>query len=134
MGGGMKKNKDFTSPLARAKGLGSAHEGVHHWMHQRITAIALIPLVIWLVWSIIDLKEATYTEFTTWLAAPWNAVLMILIILTAFYHAVLGVQVVVEDYIHCECFKMFKLIGTKLFFFAAAVACIFSVLKIAFAG
>jgi succinate dehydrogenase / fumarate reductase membrane anchor subunit len=125
-------NTSIQSPLGKAKGLGSAHEGVHHWMMQRVTAIANLPLVLWMVYSIFSLQGATYVEFTTWLAQPLNAVLSILFILSIFYHAVLGCQVVVEDYISCRWFRLTKLIGMKLFFTALAVACIFSVLKIAF--
>lgn len=127
-----KSKDDFLSPLAKAKGLGSAHEGMHHWLNQRITAIANIPLVIWLLVNTIRMRGASYEVFTAWLAQPVNAVLMILLIVSVFYHAVLGTQVVIEDYIHNKGFKLFKLIGTKLFFLALAIACIFSVLKIAF--
>lgn len=121
------------SPLAKARGHGSAHHGAEHWLHQKITAIANVPLVVWLVYSIVDLKGASYAEFTAWLAAPLNAVLMILLIVSALYHARLGTQVVVEDYIASPCLRTAKLIGIRLFFFAVGVACIFSVLKIAFA-
>jgi len=129
----MKKwNEDtIQSPLARARGYGSAQEGSKHWFHQRVTAIANIPLVLWLIYSILKLQGADYTTFTTWLAHPINAVLMILFILSIFYHAVLGSQVVIEDYVHTEWFKLAKLIGIKLFFTAASIACIFSVLKVA---
>jgi succinate dehydrogenase / fumarate reductase membrane anchor subunit len=125
------KQSSIVSDMARAKGLGSAHEGAHHWMMQRITAVAALPLCLWLVYSAVALKGASHEQFTAWLALPWNAVLMILFVLAVFYHAVLGAQVVVEDYIHTKWFKMMKLIGMKLFFTALAVVCIFSVLKIA---
>ncbi len=128
----LKWDKDgIKSPLARARGLGSAHEGADHWMKQRLTALANIPLVIWFVFSIISLQGASHAEFITWLAQPLNAILAILFIISTFYHAVLGSQVVVEDYIHNEWFKTLKLMGNKLFFFGLAVACIFSILKIA---
>ena len=128
----MKKNVSIQTPMAKARGLGSAKSGVEHWWHQRITAIANIPLVIWLVYSIVQLKGASYAVFTAWLAEPVNAVLMILFVISTFYHAVLGTQVVVEDYIDCECLKIAKLIAHKLLFIAMGVACIFAVLKIAF--
>lgn len=128
----LKWNNDgMKSPLARARGLGSAKEGSDHWMSQRITAIANIPLLLWLVYSIVALKGASYGEFTGWLENPINAILMILFILSAFYHAKLGTQVVTEDYVHNEGLKFFKLIAMKLFFYGAGVACIFSILKIA---
>ncbi len=131
----MSKNSDlYVAPLKKAKGLGSAHEGTGHWMKQKITAIANIPLVLWLMWSIIGLQGASYIEFTHWLSRPINAILMILLIISVMIHAKLGAQVVTEDYISNEGFKMAKLIVQKLFFFGLAVACIFSVLKISFSG
>ena len=130
-----KKTKtDFHSPLSVARGTGSTHSGVHHWMHQRVTAISNLGLMIWLVWSVTHMGVVDYATFTAWLAQPINAVLMILAVISTFYHASLGAQVVVEDYVHNEGFKLVKLIAMKLFFFAAAIACIFSILKIAFAG
>jgi succinate dehydrogenase / fumarate reductase membrane anchor subunit len=119
------------SPLAKARGLGSAGHGSAHWFVQRVTAISSIPLVLWLVFSVLHLKGADYMTFTSWLAQPVNAVLMILLIISVFYHAALGLQVVVEDYIHCECMKLAKIIGIKLALFAMAVASIFSILKVA---
>lgn len=129
----MSEYKDkYAAPLKRAKGLGSAHEGTDHWMKQKITAILNIPLVLWLIWSMIGLKGATHFEFKLWLAQPANAVLMIMLIISVFYHAKLGAQVVTEDYISNEWFKLVKLIAQKIFFFALGLMCIFSVLKIAF--
>lgn len=122
----------YKNPMARARGLGAAGDGVGHWFHQRITAIANIPLVLWFVCSIVRMHGATHAEFTAFLGQPVNAILMILFVISIFYHAALGAQVITEDYIHHEGLKMLKLIGIKLFFIGTAVACIFSVLKIAF--
>ena len=122
---------DKKSDMARATGLGSAGDGTHHWMAQRVSAIALVPLVFWALWSVVNLVGADHAAFTEWLSAPINAILMILFIVTTFYHAVLGNQVVIEDYVHCECLKIAKLIGQKLFFAALGVACVFSILQIA---
>ena len=119
------------APLARARGLGSVKEGANHWLAQRITAIANIPLVIWFVYSIVSLRGASHADFTNWLAQPLNAILMIFLIISVFYHAKLGSQVVTEDYVHHEGLKFVKLIGQKLFFIGLGVACIFSILKIA---
>lgn len=122
---------DLKSPLAKARGLGSAHDGVHHWIHQRITALALIPLTIWFVYSIVALIGVPHHVFTQWLSQPINAILMILVVIAIFYHAALGCQVVAEDYIHCKASKLATLIGLKLFFLAAGIACVFSILKVA---
>jgi succinate dehydrogenase / fumarate reductase membrane anchor subunit len=124
-------NQGIKSPLAKARGLGAAG-GTEHWMAQRITAVALIPLVLWLVYSIVNLIGASHAEFLAWQAMPLNAILMIALVIAALYHGFLGAQVVIEDYIHHEGFKMFKLIGTKLFFVLMGIAAIFSILKIAF--
>jgi len=128
------EDKGFKSPLARAKGLGAGHDGTGHWMKQRVTSVASLPLVLWLVWSLVHLGAADYAEFTSWLARPVNAILMILFVIAVFTHAILGAQVVIEDYVHSEGFKFAKLTAMKLFYYAAAVTCIFSVLKVAFAG
>lgn len=119
------------NPLARAKGLGSAHHAVGHWMNQRVTALANIPLALWAIWSVPKLVGQPFGIVEDWLSQPLNAVLMILFIISSFYHARLGTQVVVEDYIHNEAFKVVKLIGLTLFFTALAVTGIFSVLKVA---
>lgn len=124
--GGLKSN------VARARGLGSAKDGVEHWMAQRVTSVSTLILVVWFVYSLLNGVALDYVTFTAWLQAPLNAILLILFTISVLYHAYLGSQVVVEDYIHNEAFKMVKMIGMKLTFFAAGVACIFSILKISF--
>lgn len=124
-------NTGMKTPLARARGLGSARDGVDHWFKQRITAVANLPLMIWFVLSVLSLKGASYGEFTYWLQQPVNAILMILVIISTFYHAALGAQVVTEDYVHHEGIKITKLIAQKLLFLAMGIACVFSILKIA---
>lgn len=121
----------YKNPLARAKGLGSSHGAVHHWIMQRISSIFALPLTFWLVAAIAGHVHADYATFTAWLAEPVNAILMILSILTFTIHAVQGLQVVYEDYLHNEAFKVFKLVGMKFVMFGLAVACVFAVLKIA---
>lgn len=126
--------KRIQSDLARARGLGSAHHGTGHWMAQKITALANIPLVAWMVYSVVDNIGATHAQFTTWLAQPLNAILMILFVISTFYHAQLGAQVITEDYVSCKVMRLAKIIGQKLFLFALAAASIFSILKVAFTG
>jgi succinate dehydrogenase / fumarate reductase membrane anchor subunit len=126
--------KTLRSPLGRAVGLGSAKEGVAHWWLQRLTAVALIPLALWFVASVIALAGADHIEVTEWLSAPLSAILMLLLIGASFYHAALGLQVIIEDYVHAEGVKFAALVLNKLICFALAVAGIFAVLKIAFGG
>ena len=120
------------TPISRVRGLGSAKEGTHHWWMQRLTAIALIPLGIWFVISMISLAGADHAAASAWLANPLTAVLMLLLIIATFHHLQLGLQVVIEDYIHSEAAKMVCLIGLKLASFALGVAAVFAVLKVAF--
>ena len=129
-----KTKQDFSSDLAKDKNNGRAKHGSGHWMAQRVTAVALIPLFIWFIYSVLPSVGASHGECTTWLAQPINAIITILFVISTFYHAVLGAQVITEDYIHGECFKTIKIVGQKLFFFAFGIACIFSILKIAFGG
>jgi len=120
------------TPISRVRGLGSAKDGTHHWWMQRLTAIALVPLTIWFVVSMICLASADHATVSAWLATPLTAVLMLLFVIATFYHLQLGLQVVIEDYIHGEAVKMTCLIGLKLASFALGVAAAFAILKVAF--
>jgi len=90
----------LTNPLKRARNHGSAGSGVHHWWAQRFSAILLIPLTLWMVWSLALLSGADYAAAVRWISAPWNAAILLLLIGATFYHARLGLQVVIEDYVH----------------------------------
>ena len=120
--------------LGLARGLGSAKEGTHHWWIQRVTSVALVPLTLWFVWSLTVLADADHTAVSAWLAAPVNAILMLLFIAATFHHMHLGVQVVIEDYVHQKAAKLTLLLGVKLASAALAVAAAFAVLKVAFGG
>ena len=119
------------SPLARARGHGSAKEGVEHWWFQRLTSIALVPLTLWLAASLVALTGAGYDEVRAWLSAPVTAVLMILLLAAAFYHLKLGLQVVIEDYVLVAGQKFALLIVVSFGCIVLAAASIFAVLKIA---
>lgn len=119
------------TPTSRARGLGSAKSGVDHWIAQRVTAVGNLFLGLWFIVSLVSNRGMSYTEALLWLSEPLNAVLLILLVISAFYHAVLGSQVIIEDYIHNEAFKIFKLLGQRLLFFGLAVAAIFSILSVA---
>ncbi len=130
----MDTGKSLRSPLGRARGLGSAKDGTHHWWAQRVTAIALIPLTVWFVASVISLVGAPLIELQAWAASPVVAVLLMILVVATFQHARLGVQVVIEDYVHHEGLKVALLLavnGASLLFGAVAV---FSILKLAFGG
>jgi len=119
------------SPLGRAVGLGSAKEGVEHWWLQRITAVALVPLSLWFVTAIIRLVGADVDTVADWVGRPLPAILLVLLLIATFWHAALGLQVVIEDYVHAELTKLGLVIGVRLACFALAVAGIFAVLSIA---
>lgn len=126
------KKGGLKSPMSRAKGLGSAKDGVEHWIFQRVTAVSNLLLVIWFLWSLTEKVAISYDRLSIWLQSPINAILLILFTISTFYHAYLGVQVVTEDYVHNEGLKLVKLLTQKLIFFAGAVACIFAIVKISF--
>jgi succinate dehydrogenase / fumarate reductase, membrane anchor subunit len=119
------------SPLGRAIGLGSAKEGVDHWWAQRITAIALVPLSFWFVSSVIGLVGADLEAVQNWVSQPLPAILLILLLIATFYHVSLGLQVVIEDYVHTELVKLGLIILLRLLCFGFAVAGIFAVFSIA---
>ena len=119
------------SPLGRAIGLGSAKEGVEHWWLQRITAVALVPLSLWFVIAIIRLVGADSDGVRDWVGNPLPAILLVLLLIASFYHAALGLQVVIEDYVHAELTKLGLVITVRLVCFAFAVAGILAVLSIA---
>jgi succinate dehydrogenase / fumarate reductase, membrane anchor subunit len=122
------------SPLARVRGLGSAKEGVEHWWMQRLTAVALVPLSLWFVAAIICHASADHGAMRAWLGSPLVAVPMLLLIAATFHHAQLGIQVVIEDYVHHEGLKVTSLILVKLLAVLLGVASLFAVLKLAFGG
>jgi len=130
----MSEESRLRSPLGRALGLGSAKEGVAHWWAQRITAAALVPLALWFVASIVALTGADRNALVGWLHAPFPAIATVLLLIAVFYHMTLGIQVVIEDYVHSEWIKISALVLNKLVGFALAAAAIFAVLRIAFQG
>ena len=127
-------NKSFRSDIARVRGLGSAKEGVQHWWMQRLSALALIPLGIWLVASLVSNAGADHAAIMQWLGSPFTLGALSLTILAAFYHAVLGLQVVIEDYVHGKAAKFILLIVIYFAAFALGAAAIVSLLYGVFAG
>jgi succinate dehydrogenase / fumarate reductase membrane anchor subunit len=121
------------SPLGKVLGTGSAKEGVHHWWMQRLTSIALVPLTIWFVVSLLSLGSFEHVAVITWMAQSWTALLLVLFILVATWHSQLGVRVVVEDYVHGGS-KTLTLVLITFIHAVVAAAGIFAVLKVAFGG
>lgn len=119
------------TPLGRVRGLGSAKSGVTHFWHQRVTAVALVPLVVWFVWSVARYAGAPYADVLEFFHNPFNAAAMLLLVLAGLYHMVLGVQVVIEDYITSEGMKLALLLTTNFAAFAVGVICVIAVLRIA---
>lgn len=121
----------YQSPLGRARGLGSAKDGVHHFWVQRVSAVALVPLALWFVFSVAQLAGADYGMVRHWVHAPSVAVMLVLFLASALYHSALGIQVVIEDYIHSEGLKIASLLLMKFAHAVIAAASIFAVLKVA---
>jgi succinate dehydrogenase / fumarate reductase, membrane anchor subunit len=130
----MKKvTDDFRTGLGRAKGLGSAKHGVMHWWFQRLTAVAMIPLFIWFTTVVVSvLISPDVTMVTKWFYSPINSLLMGLLVAAMFFHAKLGLQVVVEDYIKCPYSKYTLLFANSFFCFAGSAVCIMAILKLHF--
>jgi succinate dehydrogenase / fumarate reductase, membrane anchor subunit len=119
------------SPVGRVLGLGSAGEGVGHWWTQRVTSVALVLLGLWFVFSLVRMPDLSYAVVTAWIASPVNAVLLSLLIGTMIYHSMLGVQVVVEDYVSHHGAKIVTLLLLNFLHYGLAAPGIFAVLRIA---
>lgn len=130
----MAHSKGLRTELGRVRGLGSAKEGVGHWWHQRLTAIALIPLSLWFVASLVFLTDTDHATAVHWLGSPVSLGVMVLFIAALFYHAVLGVQVVIEDYVSHHGLRLASIVLVQFAGFALAMAAIVSLLVIAFGG
>ena len=125
---------DLRSDLARVRGLGSAKGGTSHWWAQRVTAVALVPLSTWFVFSIVNLVGVDREGLKVWVNGPVSFVLMVLFLIALFYHMQLGLQVVIEDYVHNERNKVISLIFNKLIAVFLVVSSITALMKIAFGG
>ena len=124
----------FRTTLGRARGLGSAKHGVGHWIGERVSAAALVPLVLWAVYSALMLSVASYESAALWLHAPLNAVLMTLLIAVGFWHMHSGVRVVIEDYIEGGMVRIGLLLGNLFVCVLFASLAVFSILKVALSG
>jgi succinate dehydrogenase / fumarate reductase, membrane anchor subunit len=119
------------SPLGRVLGTGAARSGVHHWWLQRLTSVALVPLSIWFVVSLLALPSLDHATVRAWIAQSWTALLLVLFVLVATWHSQLGVRVVVEDYVHAAGLKTLTLVGVTFTHVLIGAAGVFAVLKVA---
>ena len=117
------------TPLSNAKGLGSAKEGAHHWWVQRLTSIALVPLTVMLVFCIAGLTDYSYGTVLTWMQSPWVAVGLSLLMVAMFYHIQLGIQVILEDYVH-GWLKVASLIALNFACIVLVFMGLFSIIKV----
>jgi succinate dehydrogenase / fumarate reductase membrane anchor subunit len=125
---------DYRSPLARVLGLGAAKTGISHWWMQRVTAAALIPLSFWLI-AFLDLCiNAPYQQTVDWLSSPLSIICIVAWILAVFYHAALGLQVVIEDYVAAEGLRIISIWLVNLAFLFLAIAALIAVFRIVFVG
>lgn len=122
--------KDRRTPLKTARGLGSSQSGVSHWWMQRVTATALLLLGLWFVATVLNLLHADYASARAAVARPWNALLLIAFVLTMFWHAVLGLQVVIEDYVHTRWKEVVLIVTIKFLAVLGALASVLAVLRI----
>jgi succinate dehydrogenase / fumarate reductase membrane anchor subunit len=125
--------EDRRTPLARARGLGSARDGLHHWWIQRLTAIALIPLVVWFAISLVMLSGADFNAVRNWIGSPLVMVLLILTIGVGLHHGQLGLQVVWEDYTSGAT-RVVLIVMTKFIAALFGLGAIVAILRIGFGG
>ena len=120
------------TPMAKVRHLGSARSGTAHAWHMRATSIALVPLTIAFVWLIVTLVGKDYNTVRSVLGSPFPAILMLLFLLTSIYHMKLGMQAVIEDYVHGDHGKQWSLLANSFFCYAVGLACVYAVLRISF--
>ena len=125
---------NMRTQLSEVRGLGSAKTGTGHFWMQRLTALALIPLTLWFVASLASMGSADYADAVAWVKSPLTSVLLLALIAATFHHMQLGLQVIIEDYVHAEGIKIASLIVMKCGSVLLGLAAAFAVLKVAFGG
>jgi len=119
------------TPFSRVQGLGASHSGTEHFWRERATSVALLPLTAWFVYAAVHLAGQSYQDAFTFLHEPVNAIAMVLFVVASVVHMTLGLQVVIEDYVHTEGNKLLLFLANKAFGWIIGVACVFSILRIA---
>jgi succinate dehydrogenase / fumarate reductase, membrane anchor subunit len=122
------------SHLARARGLGSSNDGAHHWWAQRLTGLALVPLSLWFIFSVVGLVGADLATVKAWVGHHGNPVMLVLFIIAMFHHSQLGLQVVIEDYVGNESTKVVSIVLIKSMAALFGASCVFAVLRLTFGG
>lgn len=122
---------EFQTPLKRALGLGSAKSGTHHFIVQRVTAVALVPLVLWIVYFALRVALADYAQARALVHEPLNAVLLLAFVTALFWHAQLGLQVVIEDYVHTPWLEITAQLAVKILCVLGALASALAIVQIA---
>jgi len=125
---------DLQTPLKRVRGLGSAKSGTDHFIVQRVTAVALIPLALWIIYFALELLRADYAQARALVHQPLNAVLLIAFVIALFWHAQLGLQVVIEDYVHTRWVEVTSQLAVKFLCVLGALASVLAVVRIALTG
>ena len=126
-----RQTKSMSTPLAQARGLGSAKSGLNHWWHQRVSAVAMVGLVSWMVFLVLSLAGADYETALNVVSYPAHAAVVVLFIAVGLWHASLGLQVVLEDYVANEGVRLIAILAVKMAASVIAVLSILSVLKVA---
>jgi succinate dehydrogenase / fumarate reductase membrane anchor subunit len=134
MSGPTSKTDDFRTSLSRARGLGAAHHGVGHWMTERVTSVALVPLGLWAVWAGLRIAPYGYEGAVDLLSNSFNAVAALLLLAISFQHMKIGVRVVIEDYVHTPFNKVSLLLLNSAVCWTAWAAASFSILMVALRG
>lgn len=127
-------NHDMRTPLSKVRGLGSAKDGTSHFWRQRLTALANIPLALFFIYCIASVAGKSHADTLAFVGNPIIAILLLLFVISGVYHMKLGMQVIIEDYIHGERTKILSLILNLFFAAIIGMACVFSILKISFGG
>jgi succinate dehydrogenase / fumarate reductase membrane anchor subunit len=122
------------SPLGRVLGSGSANDGTEHWWAQRVTAVALLILGLWFLYSLLQLDGFAHATVSAWIGRPFTGVMMLLLCLTLAWHSYLGVQVVLEDYVHGPLIKVVSLLLSRFAHAFLAIAAVLAILKVSLGG
>lgn len=133
-GGETSRAAPFRTPLKRARGLGAGKSGTDHFWMQRVTAIVLAPLAIWFVWTLVTLVGADLETARDIIARPWNTIIFAVFLVCMFWHAKLGLQIVIEDYVHTRSLEITAHFLNNFLCGLGAVASLYAIARIAFSG